>query len=91
MGTCVRRRIKGELACPQAFSPKEALRAGRDELRAAAICTDVRLRSDEGEERDAIRLELEAATGDPLVVVVPYADRQLDEPFGMTGERRIFA
>lgn len=68
----------------------EALRAGRDGLRATAICTDVRLRSDEGEERDAIRLELEAATGDPLVVVVPYADRQLDEPFGMAGERRVF-
>ncbi len=94
----------GEVVAPSVSPPSDhptadevvellvtALREGRDGLRAVALCTDVRLRSDEGEERDAIRLELEAATGDPLVVVVPYADQQLAEPFGMAGERRVFA
>lgn len=68
----------------------EALRGKRDELRAAAVCSDVRIRSDAGEERDALRIELEAPAADPLVVMVPYADRKLDEPFGMQGERRVF-
>ena len=69
----------------------DALRDGRQQLRATALCSDVRLRSDAGEERDAIRIELEAPEVDPLVVVVPYADGRLDEPFGMPGERRVFA
>ena len=68
----------------------EALRASRDAFRATSLCSDVRIRSDEGDERDAIRIELEAPEVDPLVVVVPYADRQLDQPFGMAGERRVF-
>ena len=68
----------------------EALQSSRDTLRAAAVCSDVRLRSDEGEERDAIRIAMESAEADPLVVLVPYADERLDQPFGMPGERRIF-
>jgi hypothetical protein len=68
----------------------EALRAQRATLRAVAVCTNVRLRADDGQERDAIRLELESRAADPLVVVVPYADARLDEPFGAPGERRVF-
>ena len=67
-----------------------ALQESRDTLRASALCSDVRIRNDEGEERDAIRIELEAPEADPLVVVVPYAEQQLDQPFGMPGERRVF-
>ena len=69
----------------------EALRISRDGLRACATCSDVRIRSDEGEERDAIRIELEAPEADPLVVVVPHAEQRLDEPFGMPGRRRVFS
>lgn len=69
----------------------EALRRSRDGLRACATCSDVRIRSDAGEERDAIRIELEAPEADPLVVVVPHADKRLDEPFGMPGRRRVFS
>ena len=68
----------------------QVLRDKRDELRAASLCSDVRIRSDAGEERDAIRIELEAPQADPLVVMVPYADRRLDEPMGMPGQRRVF-
>lgn len=68
----------------------QALVAAKDTLRAVSLCSDVRLRSDSGEERDAIRVELESPDADPLVVVVPYADRKLDEPFGTPGERRVF-
>ena len=68
----------------------EALRSNREELRASSLCSDVRIRSASGEERDAIRIELEAPQADPLVVVVPYADRVLDDPMGMPGERRVF-
>lgn len=68
----------------------EALRTSRAEIRAAASCSDVRLRSDAGEERDAIRIELESPEMDQLVVVVPYAGGVLEEPFGMPGERRVF-
>ena len=67
-----------------------ALREAKDTLRATALCSDVRIRSDQGDQRDAIRIELEAPDADPLVVVVPYADQTLDEPFGMAGERRVF-
>lgn len=69
----------------------EALTASRDAIRASALCSDVRIRNEQGDERDAIRIELEAPQVDPLVVVVPYADQKLDEPFGMPGERRVFA
>ena len=68
----------------------QALQSSRDTLRAVALCSDVRVRSDDGEERDAIRIELEAPTGEPLVVMVPYAEQRLDQPFGMPGERRVF-
>ncbi len=64
-----------------------ALREARASFRAAALCSDVRLRSDAGEERDAIRVELEAPDVDPVVVMVGYAGTVLDEPFGMAGER----
>ena len=67
-----------------------ALRDARDSIRAAAVCSDVRIRADSGEERDAIRVELEAPEQDPVVVVVPYADTVLDQPFGLPGERRVF-
>ena len=67
-----------------------SLRAARDSLRAASICSDVRIVADSGEERDAIRVELEAPDQDPVVVVVPYADAVLDQPFGLPGERRVF-
>lgn len=96
--------VEGEVVSPAIDPPSDhpsadevvallldALRDARDSLRACAVCSDVRLRSDAGEERDAIRVELEAPAADPLVVVVPYADRQLDEPMGMAGERRVFA
>ena len=69
----------------------DALRSSRDGFRACALCSDVRIRNDEGDERDAIRIELEAPEADPLVVVVPYADQQLDQPFGMPGQRRVFS
>ena len=68
-----------------------ALRDASGSLRATAVCTDVRLHADSGEERDAIRVELEAPEQDPLVVVVPYEGTVLDQPFGMPGERRVFA
>ena len=68
----------------------DALRASRDTLRAVAVCSDVHLKSDDGEERDAVRIELEAPAVDPLVVMVPYADQRLEQPFGGPGERRVF-
>ena len=68
----------------------QVLQSSRDTLRAVAVCSDVRLRSEEGEERDAIRIELEAPAVDPLVVMVPYADSRLEQPFGGPGERRVF-
>lgn len=67
-----------------------ALRESRDRIRAASVCSDVRIRSQGGEERDAIRVELETPEADPLVVLVPYADTVLDQPMGMPGERRVF-
>jgi hypothetical protein len=68
-----------------------ALREARGSIRAASLCSDVKVVSDEGEERDAIRIELEAPGSDPVTVVVPYAGTVLDQPFGMPGERRVFA
>lgn len=67
-----------------------ALRDSRDRIRAASVCSDVRIRAQSGEERDAIRVELEAPEADPLVVLVPYADTVLDQPVGMPGQRRVF-
>jgi hypothetical protein len=69
----------------------EALRAGRDRIRAAAVVSDVTIAGDPGDERDAIRVELEPKVGDAVTVVVPYLDGPvLDEPFGLPAERRVF-
>lgn len=68
----------------------EALREGRDLIRAAALCSDVTLASDAGDQ-DAIRVELEAPGCQPVTVVVPYdEDLVLGEPFGLDGQIRIF-
>ena len=68
----------------------EALRDGRDTIRAAALCSDVTLASDDGDE-DAIRVELEAPEREPVTVVLPYeAGPVLGEPFGMPGLSRIW-
>jgi hypothetical protein len=69
----------------------EALREGRDTIRAAALCSDVTLASDEGDQ-DAIRIELEGADADAVTIVVPYDDGPvLAEPFGIPAERRILS
>ncbi|GAC1610395.1 MAG: hypothetical protein NVS3B26_16930 [Mycobacteriales bacterium] len=68
----------------------EALREGRDTIRAAALCSDVTLASDTGDE-DAIRVELEAPEREPVTVIVPYGDGPvLGEPFGMPGLSRVW-
>jgi hypothetical protein len=68
----------------------EALRDGRETIRAAALCTDVTLGSDSGDQ-DAIRVELEAPEHEPITIVVPYeAGPILGDPFGMPAESRIF-
>ena len=69
----------------------DALREGREGIRAAALVSDVTIAGDPGQERDAIRVELEPRVGDAVTVVVPYADGPvLDQPFGMAGDRRVF-
>ena len=69
----------------------EALRDGRDTIRAAALVSDVTIAGDPGQERDAIRVELEPRVGDAVTVVVPYDDGPvLAEPFGMPAARRVF-
>ena len=69
----------------------DALRDGRDTIRAAALVSDVTVASDNGDQ-DAIRVELEAPDRDPVTVVVPYDEGPvLGEPFGLQGESRIFA
>ncbi|MCW2572186.1 MAG: hypothetical protein JWO88_2244 [Frankiales bacterium] len=69
----------------------DALRDGRGSIRAAAMCTDVTLASDDGDQ-DAIRVELEAAEHEPFTILVPYDDGPvLGEPFGLEGESRIFS
>lgn len=69
----------------------DALREGRDIIRAAALCSDVTLASDTGDQ-DAIRVELEAPEREPVTVVVPYDDGPvLGEPFGLQGQTRIWA
>jgi hypothetical protein len=68
----------------------EALREGRDTIRAAALCSDVTVASDTGDQ-DAIRVELEAPDVEPVTVLVPYDEGPvLGEPFGLQGESRIF-
>jgi hypothetical protein len=67
-----------------------ALRAGRDTIRAAALCSDVTLASETGDQ-DAIRVELEAPEHQPVTILVPYDDGPvLGEPFGIDAEARIF-
>jgi hypothetical protein len=68
-----------------------ALRREGDALRAASICSDVKIRSAAGEERDAIRIELEAPHAEPLVVLVPYADRCSTSRSGCRGSARLRA
>ncbi|MBK5306574.1 MAG: hypothetical protein JJD92_07815 [Frankiaceae bacterium] len=68
----------------------DALRDGRGTIRAAALCTDVTLASDTGDQ-DAIRVELEAPDRQAVTIVVPYDDGPvLGEPFGIDAESRIF-
>jgi hypothetical protein len=68
----------------------DALRDGRGSIRAAALCTDVTLASDDGDQ-DAIRVELEAPEREPFTILVPYDEGPvLGEPFGLEGESRIF-
>jgi hypothetical protein len=69
----------------------EALRDGRETIRAAALCSDVTLASDTGDQ-DAIRIELEAPDHEAVTIVVPYDDGPLlSEPFGIPAEARIFS
>ena len=68
----------------------EALREGRHSIRAAAVCSDVTLALESGDQ-DAIRVEIEAPEREPVTIVVPYDDGPvLGEPFGLPGEDRIF-
>ena len=68
----------------------DALRDGRSNIRAAALCTDVTLASDTGDQ-DAIRVELEAPERQAVTIVVPYDEGPvLGEPFGLDAESRIF-
>ena len=68
----------------------EALRDGRDNIRAAAVCSDVTLALESGDQ-DAIRVEIEAPEREPVTIVVPYDDGPvLGEPFGLPGADRIF-
>ena len=68
----------------------DALRDGRSNIRAAALCTDVTLASDTGDQ-DAIRVELEAPDRQAVTIVVPYDEGPvLGEPFGLDAESRIF-
>ncbi|MCU1591445.1 MAG: hypothetical protein JWP11_2701 [Frankiales bacterium] len=68
----------------------EALRDGRDTIRAAALCSDVTLASDAGDQ-DAIRVELEAPDHQPVTILVPYDEGPvLGDPFGVDAEARIF-
>jgi hypothetical protein len=68
----------------------EALRDGRSTIRAAALCSDVTIASDAGDQ-DAIRVELEAPDHHPVTILVPYDEGPvLGEPFGLDAEPRIF-
>src|SRR5690349_6641258 len=50
-----------------------ALRDGRGTIRAAALCSDVTLASEAGDQ-DAIRVELEAPDCEAVTIVVPYLE-----------------
>ncbi|MCW2665576.1 MAG: hypothetical protein JWN57_538 [Frankiales bacterium] len=67
-----------------------ALARNRADLRAAAVCADVKVPGEDGP-RDALRVELEAVDGDCLTLVVPYTQGPVfGEPSGQAGERRIW-
>jgi hypothetical protein len=67
-----------------------ALTRNSADLRAVAVCADVKVPGDVGA-RDALRVELEARDGDCLTLVVPYTEGPVfGEPFGQTGERRVW-
>jgi hypothetical protein len=94
-GELVAPAVEPEVAQPTADDVVEllldALRDGRDSIRAAALVSDVTIAGDPGDERDAIRVELEPRVGEAVTVVVPYLDGPvLDEPFGLPAERRVF-
>lgn len=70
-------------------------RAAAREIRAAGICYDVRLRTDDGKPTDAIAVSLEHRAGDTVHVFMPYSKgRFTGLRFGdLTagpGERRVF-
>jgi len=68
----------------------EGLASRAQELRAAAIVSDVKLGSGE----DAIRVEVEHREGAALAVVLPYKKRGRDVAYGnlgaLAGERRVW-
>jgi hypothetical protein len=52
--------------------------AASGEIRAAAICADVRITPPEsGDQTDAIRTSIEHADGDPVEVFMPYAKTRM--------------
>jgi hypothetical protein len=69
----------------------DGLRAVRDTLRASAVVSDVRL-----SDSDAIRVELEHAEGEAIVVLLPYRRKRLrrgieyGETSASQGERQIW-
>jgi hypothetical protein len=70
-------------------------RAATGEIRAAGICYDVRLRTEDGKPTDAIAVSLEHRAGDAVQVLLPYSKgRFTGLRFGdLTagpGEQRIF-
>jgi len=70
--------------------------ASAGEIRAAAICYDVRIRTASGSMADAIAVSLEHRDGEPVDVFVPYEKRRFGGPrFGEltanAGTRRVFS
>jgi hypothetical protein len=71
--------------------------AASGEIRAAAICADVRITPPEsGDQPDAIRTSIEHADGDPVEMFMPYAKTrmrafQFGDLFAQVGTPRIFA
>jgi len=49
------------------------LRAAAGEIRAAGICYDVKLRTEDGKSTDAIAISLEHRAGDTVQVLLPYS------------------
>jgi len=69
----------------------ERLRQGRADLRAVAICSDVRL-----PDSDAVRVELEHRDGQALAVLVPYRKKRFgrgveyDDLRGGTADKQVW-